>query len=145
MKIKCSSCGHLESVNLDFFVKILGGATAGFGFWAWTSFLFAGTGFAMVICIAIITGGAAMLAYKNEIIDWITNKNYACSECGGKKWVAVSPEVEKEINARDTTIASLKKEAEMEKEINARDAKIASLEKEAETLKRKFNQQRKRQ
>lgn len=68
MRIKCRDCGFLEEVDLDLFVKILGGATAGFGFWAWTSFLFAGTGFAMAICIAIITGGAAMLAYKDEII-----------------------------------------------------------------------------
>ena len=125
MIIKCRDCGHSEIVNADFFVKILGGATAGFGFWAWVSFLFAGTGFAMVICIAIIGGGAAMLAYKNEIVDWIVNKGYPCNECGGQKWAAVSPEMEKEINARDAMIASLVKEAETLK----RD--VASKEKEA--------------
>jgi hypothetical protein len=67
MRIKCLDCGHSEEVTVDLFVKLIGGVTAGFGFWAWTSFLFAGTGFAMAICIAIIGGGAAMLAYKDEI------------------------------------------------------------------------------
>ncbi len=101
MRIKCRDCGFSEEVNLDFFVKILGGATAGFGFWAWTSFLFAGTGFAMAICIAIITGGAAMLAYKDEIIDWIANEGYECESCGSKNWEAISPEKEKEIIAQE--------------------------------------------
>ena len=101
MRIKCRDCGFSEEVNLDLFVKILGGATAGFGFWAWTSFLFAGTGFAMAICIAIITGGAALLAYKDEIIDWIANEGYECDSCGSQNWTAVSPEKEKEINAQE--------------------------------------------
>jgi hypothetical protein len=95
MRIKCLDCGYSEEVNLELFVRILGGATAGFGFWAWTSFLFAGTGFAMAICIAIIGGGAAMLAYKDEIIDWIVNRGHECDECGSQKWVAVSPETKK--------------------------------------------------
>jgi hypothetical protein len=101
MRIKCRDCGFSEEVNLDLFVKILGGATAGFGFWAWTSFLFAGTGFAMAICIAIITGGAAMLAYKDEIIDWIANEGHECDSCGSQNWAAISPEKEKEINAQE--------------------------------------------
>jgi phosphatidylserine/phosphatidylglycerophosphate/cardiolipin synthase-like enzyme len=107
MRIKCLDCGHSEEVNLDLFVKIIGGATTGFGFWAWVSFLFAGTGFAMAICIAIIAGGAAMLAYKNEIIDWLVNKGFACKVCGGQKWAALSPEMEKEINAKDAKIDDL--------------------------------------
>lgn len=107
MKIRCLDCGHSEDVDLDFFVKIIGGATAGFGFWAWVSFLFAGTGFAMAICIAIIVGGGAMLAYKNEIVDWIVNKQYECTGCGGQRWAAVSPDVEQEINAQRKKIAEL--------------------------------------
>ncbi|WP_447759851.1 hypothetical protein [Aeromonas veronii] len=110
MRIKCLDCGHSEEVTADLFVKLIGGATAGFGFWAWTSFLFAGTGFAMAICIAIIGGGAAMLAYKDEIIDWLVNKGYACDGCGSQKWVAVSTEVEKEINAQNAKISKLEKE-----------------------------------
>jgi len=104
LRIRCLDCGFSEEVNLDFFVKILGGATAGFGFWAWTSFLFAGTGFAMAICIAIITGGAAMLTYKDEIIDWIANEGYECDSCGNKNWTAVSPVMEKEISAKETSL-----------------------------------------
>jgi phage-related protein len=111
MKVRCLDCGHSEEVDADFFVKIIGGATAGFGFWAWVSFLFAGTGFAMVICIAIIGGGAAMLAYKNEIVDWIVNKDYPCVKCGGKKWAAASPEMEKEINLREAKISTLTRES----------------------------------
>jgi len=107
MRIKCLDCGHSEEVTLDLFVKIIGGATAGFGFWAWVSFLFAGTGFAMAICIAIIAGGAAMLAYKNEIIDWLVNKGFACKGCGGQKWTALSPEMEQEINAQNAKIDDL--------------------------------------
>jgi phosphatidylserine/phosphatidylglycerophosphate/cardiolipin synthase-like enzyme len=107
MRIKCLDCGHSEEVTLDLFVKIIGGATAGFGFWAWVSFLFAGTGFAMAICIAIIAGGAAMLAYKNEIIDWLINKGFACKGCGGQKWAALTPEMEREMNAKDAKIDDL--------------------------------------
>lgn len=110
MRIKCLDCGFSEEVNLDLFVKILGGATAGFGFWAWTSFLFAGTGFAMVICVAIISGGAAMLAYKNEIIDWIANEGYECIGCGKQRWAAISPEMEKEMATQERY--QRKKEAE---------------------------------
>lgn len=95
MKIKCLDCGNLVEVDFDLIVKIVGGITTGFGFWAWTSFLFAGTGFAMVICVAIIAGGAAMLTYKTEIIDWIVKKKYACDKCGSHNWGAVSPEIEK--------------------------------------------------
>lgn len=107
MRIKCLDCGHSEEVTLDLFVKIIGGATAGFGFWAWVSFLFAGTGFAMTICIAIIGGGAAMLAYKNEIIDWLIKKGFACKGCGGQKWAALTPEMEREMNAKDAKIDEL--------------------------------------
>lgn len=110
MRIKCLDCGFSEEVNLDLFVKILGGATAGFGFWAWTSFLFAGTGFAMVICVAIISGGAAMLAYKSEIIDWIANEGYECIGCGKQRWTAISPEMEKEMATQERY--QRKKEAE---------------------------------
>jgi hypothetical protein len=110
LRIKCLDCGFSEEVNLDLFVKILGGATAGFGFWAWTSFLFAGTGFAMVICVAIISGGAAMLAYKSEIIDWIANEGYECIGCGKQRWTAISPEMEKEMATQERY--QRKKEAE---------------------------------
>lgn len=42
-----------------------------------------------------------MLAYKNEIIDWLVNKGFACKGCGGQKWAALSPEMEQEINEKN--------------------------------------------
>ena len=126
MRIKCRDCGFSEEVNLDLFVKILGGATAGFGFWAWTSFLFAGTGFAMAICIAIITGGAAMLAYKDEIIDWVANGGYKCDSCGSKKWAAISPENEKEINAQEKYQRKIIASLELRKRIDTAEALLRS-------------------
>lgn len=59
-------------------------------YWAWTAYLFAGTGFAMVIVVAIIAGGTAMLAYKDEIVDWIINKDYQCENCGAIYWEAIA-------------------------------------------------------
>ena len=61
MKIRCRSCSHSETLNKELIVTLLGGAVAGFGFWAWVSFLFAGTGFAMPICIALVVGGPALV------------------------------------------------------------------------------------
>lgn len=54
MKIRCKNCGYEEAVNKELFVKVLGGAVSGFGFWAWVSFLFAGTGFAMAILFWVV-------------------------------------------------------------------------------------------
>ncbi len=88
MFIKCENCGHKERLNKELFVKILGGTVAGFGFWAWVSFLFAGTGFALAICIAIVTGGVAIAAYSTEIAAWLS-KNYNCPICNHKNWTIV--------------------------------------------------------
>ncbi|WP_269916555.1 hypothetical protein [Alteromonas sp. PRIM-21] len=126
MRIKCRDCGFSEEVNLDLFVKILGGATAGFGFWAWTSFLFAGTGFAMAICIAIITGGAAMLAYKDEIIDWVANEGYECESCGSKSWEAISPDKEKEINEHEKYQRKVSASFELQQRIETAEALLRS-------------------
>ena len=112
MRIRCHDCGHSEEVNVGLFVKILGAATAGFGFWAWVTFFFAGTGFALPICIAIVTGGAAMLTFKDEIVDWIINRGYPCEQCASQRWSAVSAEVEEEIKTQKIVIARLEKEAE---------------------------------
>lgn len=95
MDITCTNCGHSEKTDTDFFVKLIGGAMPVGGFWAWTTYLFAGTGFAMAIVVAIIGGGVAMLMFKDEIVEWIIDKDYKCSECGNVKWTA-DTEVEKE-------------------------------------------------
>ncbi|MDH9219346.1 MULTISPECIES: hypothetical protein [Moraxella] len=88
MHIQCQKCNHYEEVNLKFFINIIGGAVVGSGYWAWTAYLFAGTGFAMPICIAIMTGGVAMLAFSDEIVAWIA-KRYDCPKCQSNQWVAV--------------------------------------------------------
>lgn len=123
MRILCSTCGHSEETSFDLFVKIVGGVLPVGGFWAWVTFLFAGTGFALPICIAIVTGGAGMLVFKDQIVNWIVNKGYECKGCGSQKWAAASPE--------------------MEKEIKAKEAKIDCLEKEAETLRQNFEEKEK--
>ncbi len=86
MRIKCRNCGHSEETTLGFFFKIIGGAMPPFGFWAWVTYLFAGTGFALPIVVAIITGGTAILVFKDEIITWIINKKYKCPKCGHEEW-----------------------------------------------------------
>ena len=58
------------------------------GFWAWVTYLFAGTGFALPIVVAIITGGVAMLAFKEQIVQWIVSRGYKCSKCGNTSWEA---------------------------------------------------------
>lgn len=86
MKIKCGMCGHSESATVELFVKIIGGAMPIGGFWAWTAYLFAGTGFALEIVVAIIAGGVAMLVFKDEIVRWIVNRGYKCSKCSAIQW-----------------------------------------------------------
>ncbi len=88
MKIKCRRCGYSEKTNKDFFVKLIGGAMPVGGYWAWVTYLFAGTGFAMAIVVAIITGGVAMLIFKDQIVEWIINRGYQCPSCGAVKWKA---------------------------------------------------------
>ena len=88
MKIYCKNCGHSEATDKDFFVKLVGGSMPVGGFWAWTTYLFAGTGFALAIVTAIITGGVAMLIYKDEITEWIINRDYKCINCSAVDWSA---------------------------------------------------------
>jgi hypothetical protein len=88
MNIKCTKCGHSEKTNLDLFVKIIGGTMPVGGFWAWVTYIFAGTGFAMEICVAIIIGGVAMLAFKEQIVEFIINKGYKCPKCDNGNWRA---------------------------------------------------------
>ncbi len=55
-RIKCECCGYEEEANKEFFFKVLGGGMVGFGGYAWIAYLFAGTGFALAICVAIVVG-----------------------------------------------------------------------------------------
>lgn len=86
MQIKCKNCGHTEETSLELFIKIIGGILPLGGYWAWTAYLFAGTGFAMPIVVAIIGGGTAMLIFKKQIVEWIISKGYSCECCGKKEW-----------------------------------------------------------
>ena len=88
MKIICIDCENSEKTNVEFFVKLIGGALPLGGYWAWTAYLFAGTGLAMPIVIAIISGGVGMLIFKDQIVKWIISKNYICSKCGKCNWTA---------------------------------------------------------
>lgn len=57
----------------------------GFGGYAWITYIFAGTGFALIICAAIVSGGVAMLAFSDQITKWVSEK-YDCPNCGKNKW-----------------------------------------------------------
>ncbi|MHA6890820.1 hypothetical protein [Ralstonia pseudosolanacearum] len=88
MKIRCETCGHEEKATVELFVKIIGGAMPVGGFAAWVTYFFAGTGLALEIVIAMITGGIAMLFFKDEIVTWIVNRGYKCQRCGSTRWGA---------------------------------------------------------
>lgn len=87
--VRCNNCGYYEEVNKKLFVKILGGAATGFGFWAWTSFFFAGCGFALPLCIAIMAGGVAIATHAKEVGDWLSKK-YSCPNCSCKNWAVLT-------------------------------------------------------
>lgn len=86
MKIKCRSCGHSEKTTKELIVKIIGGALPVGGFYAWVTYLLAGTGLALPIVIALIGGGIGILIFKDEIVGWISNKGYECQKCGQVDW-----------------------------------------------------------
>ncbi|GAA9974315.1 hypothetical protein VN0949_03800 [Helicobacter pylori] len=84
--LKCKSCRHKEETSLKFFVRVIGAALPAGGVATWTTYLLAGTGFALPICVAIITGGVAILAFQDEIIEW-ADKGYKCEKCGKSSFV----------------------------------------------------------
>lgn len=90
MKIQCNNCGNLKTVNKSFIVDLFGLGMPAVGAYAWVTFLFAGTGFALPLCAAIVAGGPLLLKYKNTILESIVNRGYSCNLCGGKNWAAVS-------------------------------------------------------
>ncbi|RXJ78061.1 hypothetical protein CRV03_03570 [Arcobacter sp. F155] len=83
--IECKKCGFREKANKSFFLKVLGGGFVGSGFWAWVTYFFAGTGFAFTICVAIVTGGVALLAFSDEITQWLSER-YSCPDCNDRDW-----------------------------------------------------------
>lgn len=87
--VKCTVCGDLVRIDKEMFARIIGGTTAGFGFTAWVTFLFAGTGFALPLCVAIMAGGGAILAGSKEVAKWLS-KQYPCPNCGAHTWTVVN-------------------------------------------------------
>lgn len=80
MKLRCSKCGHGETVNKRFFLKVIDAGLTGTGYWVWVAYLFAGTGFAMPICIAIMSGGVASASFSDDIAKWVSSR-FACPDC----------------------------------------------------------------
>lgn len=109
MHIQCKKCNHCEKTDTSFFVKLIGGSLPVGGYWAWVTYFFAGTGFALPICIAIITGGVAMLVFADEIVAWIS-KRYDCPKCNGNQWVAIDDEVAKKVRKAQQQIQQLNTE-----------------------------------
>lgn len=86
--IKCKKCGKKEKLNAKFVAKAAGGVISGFGVWAWPAYFFAGTGLAAPICIALIAGGGAILAFSDEIGEWFS-KRYDCPNCKNRDWIVI--------------------------------------------------------
>ena len=86
MKIECKKCGNQQEVNAKFIVTLIGAAMPIGGFWAQVTFFFAGTGLALPICIALVVGGSAMLAFKDQITNFIIKQGYKCPKCGCEEW-----------------------------------------------------------
>lgn len=91
MHIQCKNCNYCEKTDKGFFIKLIGTTFAGGGFGAWVTYFFAGTGFALPICIAIVSGGVAMLAFSDTIVPWIS-KRYDCPKCKNNQWIAIDDE-----------------------------------------------------
>ena len=87
MHIKCKKCDHREETTKEYFVKVIGGAMPIGGFGAWVTYFFAGTGFAFAICSAMIVGGVALLVFKDEIVEFLSDR-YNCPKCNSKSWKA---------------------------------------------------------
>ncbi|WP_270827800.1 hypothetical protein [Aeromonas sp. Y318-1] len=74
-----------EEANKEFFFKVLGGGMVGFGGYTWVAYFFADTGFAFSICVAIVAGGVAMLAFSDEITKWVS-EIFDFLGCGKNEW-----------------------------------------------------------
>lgn len=109
MYIQCKNCNHREKTDKSFFIKLIGGVTTGMGYWAWVAYFFAGTGFALPICIAIMTGGGAMMAFSDKIIPWISQK-YKCPKCKNNQWIAIDDEAANKLRLARQQIEQLNAE-----------------------------------
>ena len=83
--IKCKICDFEKKAKSKALIKIAGIALIIFGFWAWISFLFAGSGEAFLICVAIMGVGVILLTFTDFIQKWYSTKN-ECPKCEKKEW-----------------------------------------------------------
>lgn len=84
--IKCKNCGHEEQITSGVIRKMVmgGGAMLKGGMSAWTGYLFAGSGIAYPLCVAIGVGGVCL-----ALIPGLRNLlaiAKPCPECGFKDW-----------------------------------------------------------
>jgi len=86
--IRCRNCNYQEEANKEFFFKVLGGGLVGGGYWAWVTYFFAGTGFAFALCVAMVVGGVALLAFSDQVTKFVSDR-YACPDCSERKWELV--------------------------------------------------------
>lgn len=135
MHIQCKNCNYCEKVDKAFFAKLLGAVTASMGYWAWVSFFFAGTGFAMPICIAIMAGGGAMMAYSDKIVAWISTK-YDCPVCKNNQWIAIDDE------AADKLKLAIQKARLAQRKIQQLNAENARYKSEIKELSDELNQKK---
>lgn len=66
-------------------IKAIGVALIAFGFWAWISYTFAGSGAALIICSGIIGVGIIPLIFTDQIQKFNSTKE-DCPKCGKKEW-----------------------------------------------------------
>ena len=99
MNAKCTNCGHTLIVSTDLIKKIIGGGLATYGAVGWVTYSFAGLlgfyGGALVIAVALLAGGGAVLASKDskaiiavgkKITDFLNERRYECPTCGQSSW-----------------------------------------------------------
>ncbi|WP_293738668.1 hypothetical protein [uncultured Parasutterella sp.] len=84
--IKCKNCGHEEELTRGALRKFITGSAGAImgGKAAYASYLFAGSGIASPLCIAIDVGGVclALLPGLRNLLARIK----PCPECGFKDW-----------------------------------------------------------
>jgi hypothetical protein len=143
MEIVCKSCGHTEETNKDFFVKLIGGAMPVGGYWAWTTYLFAGTGFAMGIVLAIIGGGVAMLIFKDEITEWVISQGYKCTSCGEVSWEPMTESMKQDRDSKKyvpeltrTSIELTRKSIELKRSMTTLMDDLLAMSEEEEGIRR---------
>ena len=88
MKIRCKKCGYTKEVKSVYLIKIFGWLILVFGCLSWTSYRFAGTGFAMLFCIGIIFMGYFMGTQSEKVAKWL-HLGTLCDKCKSPDWDAL--------------------------------------------------------